>query len=140
MEDIPNTIILDIDDAVRPLMLYIEKGYHKDVFDCTGVLNNILHHVCNDDPLTNLANLLEKLDNYLSMINLDILDILDLLNLVEQLGHVVVSKFSEYGFYNLEEPWEYEVGIWCNPTSCLLVFTHPYEFNKVSGVSDVLIF
>ena len=139
-DSIPEHLILDLIEAVRPLFDYLDKGFGKRYMEINCLIDGILDCVCNDAPEHSLTDYIALLEIEMAGSDFEVGEVIDLMYDVELLGMLLIKKFQDLGYYNLRGFWGYRIEKWLTPTSLMLGYHLNFEIDDLPErlVSDSL--
>lgn len=128
---IPDRLVIDISDALRSLVCYIEKEYNKKYLSVNEFVDSILAAVCVENPFDSLNSHLDLLHDTLIEEDFDPGDVFDILNEAEILGSIIIKEFEMLGFYSLNDFWGYRIQYWADPSTVVLGFKLYAEIDSI---------
>lgn len=136
-QTVPELLILNLEAAVRPLLNYIESGYHKRYIDINSLINDLLNTVCTDEPYDALQDRIMAIQEVLIEEEYEPYDVYNLVQQVEVLGLVLIRELEDMGFYTLPTvvDWGYQIMHWLNPALPLLRYC--MDWDVTSPVSRI---
>lgn len=127
---VPEYLILDISDALRSLVDYLERDYGNKYLNANDFVNGILQAVCTDSPEDSLSEFLNTTYDTLSDEDFEPGDVFDILTAAEMVGSIIVKQFQMLGFYELKGFWGYQIQTWLNPANIVLGYGLNMEFEN----------
>lgn len=130
-KSIPEFIILDIKDALKSLLDYIDRDYGNKYLSVNDFVNSILQTVCTDNPEDGLTDFLTIVYDNLIDEDFEPGDIYDILTETELLGSIIIKEFQMLGFYKLQGFWGYQIQTWLGPNNIVLGYGIDFEMENV---------